>query len=189
MKKTLRICAVASLLALSVPAEAQSVNAVQERETELDVLFAELLDPETVNYQKVEDQIYFLWAQSGSPSADLLLERGQEAIEAQDYDLAIEHLTALTDHAPEFAEGWNARATAFYLAEEYGLALEDIKHTLALNPRHFGALSGLGVILEELGDEENALKAFRHVQALHPHIDTVNDAIERLTTATQGSTL
>ena len=72
-------------------------------------------------------------------------------MEAQEYDVAIEHLTALTDHAPDFAEGWNARATAFYLIGEYALAVADIERALALNPRHFGAMSGLAFILEEIG--------------------------------------
>ena len=81
---------------------------------------------------------------------DLLLQRGQEAMEAGDLDAAIEHFTALTDHAPDFAEGWNARATAFFQDERYGPALADIERTLALNPDHFGALMGLAMILEQL---------------------------------------
>jgi len=76
---------------------------------------------------------------------DLLLQRGQDALEEENYQAAIEHFTALTDHAPQFAEAWNMRATAFFLIDEYGLSIEDISRTLALNPKHFGALSGCGI--------------------------------------------
>jgi tetratricopeptide (TPR) repeat protein len=111
---------------------------------------------------------------------DLLLWRGQSAIERGDLERAIDHLSALTDHAPEFAEGWNARATAFYLSGELGLSLNDIAQTLSLEPRHFGALTGLGLILEELGNEARALEAYRHALAIHPHSDDIKGAVARL---------
>ncbi|MCB1367399.1 MAG: hypothetical protein KDK00_06540, partial [Rhodobacteraceae bacterium] len=82
---------------------------------DLDTLFQQLADPGTANWQTVERDIEIQLALSGSASADLLLRRGQEALEAQEYEAAIDHLTALTDHAPEFAEGWNSRATAYFL--------------------------------------------------------------------------
>lgn len=190
MKKTLRICAVASgLFLIAAGSHAQTLDAIDERNLELDQLFGELQDPEVGNPHRIERQIYFIWSQSGSASADLLLERGQAAIEAGDFAAAVEHLTALTDHAPEFAEGWNARATAFFLQGEYGLALVDIKHTLILNPRHFGALSGLALILDETGDAENALKVYEQVNLLHPHLENVAEAIQRLTNATKGTAL
>ena len=190
MKKILIICSVASGLFLgALGAGAQDLSAIEERKLELDELFSELQSPEVSNPHRIEQQIYFIWSQSGSASADLLLERGQEAIEAADYGAAIEHLTALTDHAPDFAEGWNARATAFFLHGEYGLALVDIRRALALNPRHFGALSGLAFILDETGDAENALLVYEQVNQLHPYLDNVGEAIQRLTDATKGTAL
>lgn len=190
MKKTLRIYAVASVVFLAATGGwAQSATELEERSLELDQLFGELQDPEVGNPRRIERQIYFIWSQSGSASADLLLERGHEAIEAGDYAAAVEHLTALTDHAPEFAEGWNARATAFFLQGEYGLSIVDIKRTLILNPRHFGALSGLGLILDETGDAENALLVYEQVNQLHPHLENVGEAIKRLTNATRGTAL
>ncbi|WP_138469486.1 tetratricopeptide repeat protein [Poseidonocella sp. HB161398] len=146
----------------------------------LDELFAELQDPATENWQGVESQIWQEWSRSGSPSMDLLLERGREAIAAGDLEAAVDHLTALTDHAPDFAEGWNARATAFYQEGELGLAVADIERTLALNPRHFGALSGFGMILEELGHVKEALEVYDAALAIHPHQPNVEDAIERI---------
>ena len=92
----------------------------------------------------------------------------------------------MIDHAPEFAEAYNARATAFYQADKYGPSLQDIRTTLAMNPRHFGALSGLALILEELGEEEQALEAYRAIEAIHPNRANLKDAIERLEKAVGG---
>ncbi|WP_172330975.1 tetratricopeptide repeat protein [Mangrovicoccus sp. HB161399] len=146
----------------------------------IDDLFAELQDPGTENWQGVESEIWQEWSKSGSAAMDLLLQRGREAMEAGDLDAAIDHLTALTDHAPEFAEGWNARATAFYQEGKLGLAVADIERTLALNPRHFGALSGFGMILEELGHPGRALEVYDAALAIHPHQPSVEEAIERI---------
>jgi len=159
---------------------AQSIAALAERQQEIDTLLTELAKPDLEIWESVEKKVIRLWSQSGSATGDLLLQRGQEAIEAGDYPLAIEHLTALTDHAPDFAEGWNARATAFFLAEEFGLALADIEQVLVLNPHHFGALSGVGVMFEQLGDPQLALDAMRAAQQINPHREPVNNAIERL---------
>lgn len=152
----------------------------QDRQGQLDALFAQLLTADDSNWKALEDEIWALWARSGSASMDLLLKRGQDALEAGDLNRAIDHLSALTDHAPNFAEGWNARATAFYMAGELGLSLDDIARTLALEPRHFGALSGLGLILEELGEETRALEAYQHALAIHPHSDDIKSAVARL---------
>lgn len=138
---------------------------------------------------RLTGEIMERWSHSGSAALDYLLDRGTEAIEAQDYRAAIEHLTALTDHAPEFAEGWNARGTAFYLMEELGMALADLERAIALNPQHFGALSGIGVILEQIDQPEAALNAYEAAHAIHPHMPDVADAIERLRDATQGTSL
>lgn len=143
-------------------------------------LLDKLREPDLRNWEEVEQTIWQRWSQSGSASADLLLERGREALANDDVELAIEHLTALVDHAPDFAEGFNARATAFYQAGRYGPALADIEVTLALNPQHFGAMMGLALILEELGYPEDALSTYRAVAAIHPHRPNLKDAIGRL---------
>lgn len=155
----------------------------------LEQLFEQLKNPELENWQEVEDQIWIHWSRSGSASADLLLERGRDALESGDVDVALEHFTALTDHAPEFAEGYNARATAYYQAEEFGLSVRDIEATLALNPMHFGALAGLGLIFESLGEYDDALAAYRAVAAIHPHRPNVKGAIKRLEGRLGGSSL
>ncbi|MEO1308135.1 MAG: tetratricopeptide repeat protein [Pseudomonadota bacterium] len=140
-------------------------------------------------WKQIEQTIWIEWSKSGSPSADLLLRRGRDAMEEDEIAVAIEHLTALTDHAPDFPEGWNARATAYFRAGLYGPSLEDIHRAISLNPRHFGALSGLAIILEELRYETEALEAYRAVQAIHPHRPNIKDAIERLEKKLEGRAL
>ncbi|WP_240804293.1 tetratricopeptide repeat protein [Qingshengfaniella alkalisoli] len=157
--------------------------------TGLDTLFDQLRDPRTQDWEAVEEQIWSEWSDSGSPSVDLLLERGRAALEAGDTTTAIEHFTALTDHAPDFAEGWNGRAMAFYAEEKLGPAMSDLERVLALNPRHFGAMTGLAQILVQLGYEKEAISVYRAVHAIHPHQPDIKDALERLEQAHGGSAL
>ncbi|MDE9449145.1 tetratricopeptide repeat protein [Aliiroseovarius sp. Z3] len=163
------------------PEPSLSAPGTTQPETDpLERLFALLADADDSNWKALEDEIWELWSQSGSDAFDLLLERGRKAMDDGDFDVAIEHLSALTDHAPDFAEGWNARATAFYLSGRLGLSLDDIARVLVLEPRHFGALSGLGIILEELGDDRGALEAYRHSLAIHPQNPRIKEAVKRL---------
>ena len=164
-----------------VPATAQN--------TPLDRLFEQLADPDQPDWQRIQNEIWAEWSRSGSDSMDLLLERGRDAMAEGNLDAAIEHFTALIDHAPDFAEGWNARATAYFNAGLYGPSVADIERTLALNPRHFGALAGLGIILEELGYPKDALEAFRQAAALNPHTPDVKESIKRLEKKVGGTDL
>ncbi|MDJ1008019.1 MAG: tetratricopeptide repeat protein [Paracoccaceae bacterium] len=174
---------VASALALAIalPGAAQ--------EADLDDLFDNLRDVGPEAAQAIEGRIWAEWSKSGSPTLDLLLDRGREALEAEEPALAVEHMTALIDHAPDFAEAYNVRATAYFQQGLFGPSLEDIRMTLALNPRHFAAMSGLGLILEELGYTEEALAAWREVVAIHPHQQGAVEAIERLEREVEGQTL
>lgn len=155
----------------------------------LDALFeqlASLAEDEADRRRRLSNEIGILWSQSGSDSMDLLLIRGRQAIEKGDLPKAVDHLTALTDHAPNFPEGWNARATAFFLLEEWGLALADIERALELEPRHFGALTGLAVILEKIDRPEDALQVWRRALAVHPHLERAVEAVERLAVSVEG---
>ncbi|TFL17987.1 tetratricopeptide repeat protein [Jannaschia formosa] len=135
---------------------------------------------DAVEARRLSREIEERWSHSGSAAMDLLLERGRDAIEAEDWPRAIAHLTALTDHAPDWAAAWNLRATAFFLTDRYGPAISDIEQALILEPRHFGALAGLGIIMDQLGEQEKALEAFRRAQQVFPAEENVNAAIERL---------
>jgi tetratricopeptide (TPR) repeat protein len=162
---------------------------VQADEAEMEALFEGLKGADPAAAAQIENRIYALWSQSGSPSMDLLLTRGREALEAGDMVLAIRHFTALIDHAPDFAEGYNGRATAYFQLGRYGLSLEDIRQTLRLNPRHFAAMSGLALILEEIDRPEDALAAWREVEKLHPNREGLKEAIRRLERQVEGETL
>ena len=179
-------CIVTAFLAtvvLSLPLGAQ-----EDREAQL---LTKLKEPdlEASEWEAVEAELMTVWSRSGSASMDLLLRRGRDALEAENTAAAIDHFSALVEQAPDFAEGWNARATAFFHADEYGLSLSDIERTLELNPNHFGALTGLALILQELGYYEDALKAYKAVQDIHPHRPNVNEAVDRLEEDLSGSDL
>lgn len=164
-----------------VPSQAQTESIPE--------LLEQLRDPEQANWQRIERQLVREWSKSGSPSADLLLFRGRQALNTGDTAAAIDHFSALIDHAPDFAEGWNARATAWYMAGEYGQSLSDIRETLARNPNHFGALAGLSGILEDLGQLDQAREAVRAALAIHPHRRDLQMAQERLDKRLEGSAL
>lgn len=176
-------CAVAAWLALGGAALAETVG------PELDRLFATLQGASASEAVRIESDIWRIWSRSGSAAMDLLLERGRKAAEQGDFEAALDHLTALTDHAPDFAEGWNARATVFFQTGAYGPAIADLQRVLALNPRHFGALSGFGMILEEIDRPAQALEAYRAALTLHPHMQGVIEAVSRLEAKTSGSSL
>lgn len=177
-------CFVAALAASLV-----FLTPVAADEAELEALFEGLKTADESAARQIEARIYDLWSQSGSASMDLLLERGREALDAGDSKLAIEHFTALIDHAPDFAEGYNARATAFFQEGQFGPSLEDIRHTLELNPRHFGAMSGLALILEEIGRPGEALAAWREVGKINPSQEGLAAALARLEREVEGESL
>lgn len=152
-------------------------------------LLAMLAQPDNEGWRRLERQILTEWSKSGSPAMDLLLQRGREAMREDDIPAAIAHLTALTDHAPDFAEGWNARATAYFRAGLYGPSLDDLARTLTLNPQHFGALAGLGAILAETGKKAAALKAYKAALAIHPHMERIGQAAKRLETELAGQAI
>ena len=158
-------------------------------EAELEALFEGLKGADPATAEQIEGRIFDIWSQSGSDAMDLLLERGRDALTAGNAEAAVEHFSALIDHAPDFAEGYNARATAYFQLGLYGLSLADIRETLARNPRHFGAISGLAFIFEELGSPEGALAALRELEKLHPRQEGLADRIRRLEMAVEGATL
>lgn len=159
---------------------------VRAKDAHMDALFAELADPANDHWQRTQAQIYAAWSQSGSASMDLLAQRADEAMEAQDMDTALSFLNDLVRLAPDFAEGWNKRATIFFLREQYGKSLSDIARTLTLEPRHFGAYAGLGIILDRLGDKKGALEAYRRAVEIHPNLQGAAEGIRKLTREVEG---
>jgi tetratricopeptide (TPR) repeat protein len=138
---------------------------------------------------RIEAEIRIERAKSGSPSMDLLLQRGQDAMELGNVAAAIDHFSALVDHAPDFTEGHFARAAAYYMGGEIGPALADLGMVLTADPRNFDALGMLGLLLEESDKPAKALEALRAAQAIHPHMPDINDAIDRLAKTLEGQEL
>jgi len=152
----------------------------------MDALYDRLAGATIEDAPRIEREIMQEWSKSGSPAMDLLLQRGNDALLAGDFEAAIDHFTALTDHAPDFAEGWNGRAQALYQAGLYGQAVEDVGRVLTLNPHHFGAIAGLAAMFEEMDRPEQALEAYRAAFAIHPHLAGVSEAIQRLEAESEG---
>ncbi|MTH77438.1 tetratricopeptide repeat protein [Paracoccus aestuariivivens] len=168
------------------PSEPTAEARLQERE-DLDLLFRELGQTGGETWARAETDILRIWSRSGSASMDMLYKRGEAALDAGNVEEAIGHLTALTDHAPQFASGWYLRGVAFYLQGQTGPAIADMAQVLALEPRHFGALTQLGTMFEELGDDARALTAYRASLKIHPHQEDAADAVKRLEEKTKGT--
>jgi tetratricopeptide (TPR) repeat protein len=141
-------------------------------------------DDESAKY--VEGRIWALWFASGSDTANLLMARVKTAVEGKDIDLAIKLLNSIIDIKPDYLEAWNRRATLYFMQKNYSAALADIHQVLAREPRHFGALSGLGIILQEFGDEKHALEAFRRALAIHPRLERIPDLAKKLAEKVDG---
>ncbi len=178
-----------AIINFSVTALLTFASIAQAQSADLDQLFADLAEASPEEAARIEGQIHTLWSKSGSAAMDLLLRRGEDALEAGDIAAALDHFSALVDHDPGFAEGYNGRATAYYLSGKMGPALEDVRQALRLNPRHFGALRGFAIMLEELGQPQNALEIYREVLAIHPHAEGVGDAVARLAIELEGQSL
>jgi len=108
------------------------------------------------------------------------------ATDGKDLDLAIKLLDAVVEIRPGYVEGWNRRATIYYMKKDYVKSMQDIQQVLAREPRHFWALSGLGMILHEYGDERRALLALRKALEIHPHLPKIGDLVKSLTEKVEG---
>jgi tetratricopeptide (TPR) repeat protein len=153
----------------------------------LDLLFEALkVAPDESSAKAIEERIWAIWVASGSDTANLLMTRVKAAIDAEDLDLAIKLLDAIIEIKPDYVEAWNRRATVYYQKKDYGRALSDIGHTLALEPRHFAAFAGLGMIMQDVGDDKHALDAFRRALALNPRLQRIPDLVKTLTEKVEG---
>lgn len=175
----------AALLAIA----AFSPAALAQDEARLDQLYNRLAQADPGESARIADDIQHELSKTGSPAMDLLLKRGRDAMRAGDPEAAIDHLTALTDHDPDFAEGWHARSVAYARIGLYGPALADLERALALNPRHFAAIYSLAVLLEEVGQPGLARDAYAQVKAIHPHFEDVSRALDRLDAELGGANL
>jgi len=162
-------------------------EAKPDRGRSIDFLFEALkAAPDAETAKLIESRIWALWLASGSDTADLLMSRVKQAAEEKDTDLAIRLLDAIVELKPEYAEAWNRRATMYFTKKDYGHALADIAQALAREPRHFGALTGLGMILQEIGEDKRALEAFRRALEIDPHLQKIPEFVKALTDKVEG---
>ena len=129
------------------------------------------------------------YSESGSDTADLLLRRARQAIGVENYSDALKILDATIALQPDWAEGWNARATTRYLDDDYKGSMADIAQTLKRDPKHLGALMGMGMILEARERREDALKVYERVLEIAPHWRNAQEAADKLKAALAGSEL
>jgi len=137
--------------------------------------------------QQAEQAIWGLWLESKSPTVDLLMKRGVQAMNEGQAEPALALFNAIVELAPDYAEGWNKRATLLYLMGRLEASVADCERTLKLEPRHFGALSGLGMIYVQLEDEEKAVAAYKRALAVNPQMLRIRVEVERLTKKIRGN--
>ena len=153
----------------------------------LDFLFEALkVAPDADSAKHIEGRIWALWLASGSDTANLLMTRVKTAMDGKDQALAIKLLDSIIELRPDYVEAWNRRATLYYVQKDYVRSMADIRQVLSLEPRHFGAISGLGMIMQEFGDDKRALDAFRRAVQVHPHLQRIPDLIKTLTEKVEG---
>lgn len=157
------------------------------RQGRLDQLFADLRRERNEKAaERIAGRIWNEWNQSGSASIDLMMQWAQKATEDQKFDVALDFLDQVVTLQPNYAEGWNRRATVHFLMKNYGKSMSDIDHTLQLEPRHFGALSGLAQIMAETGHKQSALEAWQKVLAIYPMMRSAQDQVSTLSEELAG---
>jgi len=153
----------------------------------IDTLFASLkAETDADAASEIENAILGLWLESGSDTVDLLMQWTLKAMEEKQYPRALDFLDRIIVLAPTYVEGWNKRATVHFLMDDYGESIADIGKVLELEPRHFGALSGLGMIMRSIGDDKRAMIAYRQALEVDPHLDNVREELDQLEAESAG---
>ena len=177
-RQAARVAAV-SIIVLGLSG-ASSLLASQD-DPRLDKLFAELKTAK--NSQKADNvtaEIWSIWRYAGDPAVDWMMHESQRYMTAGELDSALGGYALITDAAPDFAEGWHKRATVYFLLGNYPASIKDIKETVVLEPRHFGALARLGLIYLHLGQERAALKALERALEINPHLSGARQKVIEL---------
>ena len=134
----------------------------------------------------VAEAIEKIWRRSGSDTVDLLMARAGDMVRKEQLDVALDILDSVVEIAPDYPEGWNQRATVFFMKRDFRRSLDDLRRVLALEPRHFKAINGLGLIMQELGDKEAALQAFRQVLRIYPRSGDTRQLEQELAREVEG---
>lgn len=148
---------------------------------DIDALFSRLRETkDSSEAEMIEVAILHAWAESGQADIDALMLEGLQALHQTEVEIAEAMFDEVIRLDPQFAEGWNMRATVHWLRDDYRLAIDDIRHVLVLEPRHFSALNLLGRIFAELGQDQLALQVFEKALEINPHLQDAQEHIEGL---------
>ncbi len=168
-------------------ADTPTTTSASAQKARLDKLFSDLKrERNDKAAERIAANIWQEWSESGSPSIDLMMEWSQKAIGAQKFDVALDFLDQVTTLDPGYAEGWNRRATVHYMMKSYAKSLADIDRTLRLEPRHFGALSGMARIMADTDHKQAALDAWQHVLAIYPMMRNAQAEVSTLSEELAG---
>lgn len=177
-----------SPLTLPFEAVAETIIVRKAPSEKLDKLFAALKRSKSeVIANDLADEIKGEWLESGSANVDLMMQWAQAAMDENKNQAALDWLDQVVTLKPDYAEGWNRRATVHFLMSNYAKSMTDIEKTLELEPRHFGALSGMGMILMTYEKKELALKAYRKALDIHPMMRDVQQTVGGLEDELAGS--
>ena len=169
------------VLAATAPVDPPAAATGDQKAARLDALFAQLKAAPTVaDGRVVESEIVSEWLKSGDETTDAMMFEAITAMQTGAFNQALAILDKIVARSPNYVEGWNKRATVYYIVKLYDKSLADIEKTLQLEPRHFGALAGLGMIMIELGDKRRALSAFERALDVDPVINNGATVIEQL---------
>ena len=156
-------------------------------ENRLDTLFGELKRERNEKAaERIAGRIWETWSQSGSASIDLMMGWSKSAMDNKKFDVALDFLDQVVTMEPTYAEGWNRRATVHFMMQNYAKSMSDINHTLQIEPRHFGALSGMGQIMKNTGREELALRAWERVLDIYPMMRSAQNEVATLSEELAG---
>lgn len=158
----------------------------------LDNLFGRLNvidDDEKEEVARITAEIWSIWRQSGSPGLDMKMQEGRRFMKHGTLHSALGNFDFIIRVRPDFAEGWHKRATVYFLMGDYKASIADIEKTVALEPRHFGAYAGLGLIYLKMGREEAALKALEQALDINPHLNGTRQTVEQLRRKLKGPKL
>ena len=161
--------------------------AAAKAENRLDALFGELKRERNEKAaERIAGRIWEAWSQSGSASIDLMMGWSKSAMDNKKFDVALDFLDQVVIMEPAYAEGWNRRATVHFMMQNYAKSMSDINHTLQIEPRHFGALSGMGQIMKNTGREELALRAWERVLDIYPMMRSAQNEVATLSEELAG---
>ena len=171
----------ALVLSCQPTASSQNNTDMKDQRSELDQLFQSLKTAQSPGeIERLQADIWQVWLETGRPELDQQMAQGITAMSDQEYDEAIEHFTLIIEAQPGYAEGWNKRATAYYLRGNYKASIDDIEETLTREDRHFGALSGLVSIYRTIGDDRGALRTLEKLAKIIPADKNIQQQVQQL---------